>query len=70
MLSNKALKLPSPKPWSPLRWMNSKKIGPELVLAEDLQQQRAGLAVDQDLALAFSAATSSPCPGMRLSTSS
>ena len=51
MLSNSALKLPSPKPSSPLRWMNSKKIGPELVLAEDLQQQRALLAVDQDLAL-------------------
>jgi hypothetical protein len=25
--SNSALKLPSPKPSSPLRWMNSKKIG-------------------------------------------
>ncbi len=28
MLSNSALKLPLPKPSSPLRWMNSKKIGP------------------------------------------
>ena len=26
--SNRARKLPSPKPWSPLRWMISKKIGP------------------------------------------
>ena len=29
--SNNALKLPSPKPSSPLRWMNSKKIGPTTV---------------------------------------
>jgi hypothetical protein len=28
MDSNNALKLPSPKPWFPLRWMISKKIGP------------------------------------------
>ena len=28
MLSNSALKLPSPKPSLPLRWMISKKIGP------------------------------------------
>ena len=28
MDSNSARKLPSPKPWSPLRWMISKKIGP------------------------------------------
>src|SRR3990167_611939 len=28
MLSNSALKLPSPKPSSPLRWMNSKNTGP------------------------------------------
>jgi hypothetical protein len=30
--SNSARKLPSPKPSSPLRWMNSKKIGPITVL--------------------------------------
>jgi hypothetical protein len=28
MLSNSAVKLPSPKPSLPLRWMISKKIGP------------------------------------------
>src|SRR5260370_3411940 len=33
--SNSALKLPSPKPSSPLRWMNSKKIGP-MALAEKI----------------------------------
>jgi hypothetical protein len=32
MDSNSARKLPSPKPSSPLRWMNSKKIGPITVL--------------------------------------
>jgi hypothetical protein len=43
--------------------------GPELVLAEDLQQQLAGHAVDQDLAV-FQACSGSPWPGMRFSTSS
>ncbi len=33
--SNSALKLPSPNPSSPLRWMNSKKIGP-IALAEKI----------------------------------
>ena len=32
--SNRALKLPSPKPSSPLRWMISKKIGPITVLVK------------------------------------
>jgi D-serine dehydratase len=53
-LSNKALKLPSPKPSSALRWMNSKNTGPQQRLAEDLQQQAfvavGGGAVEQDAA--------------------
>ena len=52
--SNSALKLPSPKPSSPLRWMNSKNTGPSSVPREDLQQQALlaafGGAVEQDAA--------------------
>ena len=39
MLSNSALKLPSPKPSSFLRWMNSKNTGPICRFGKDLQQQ-------------------------------
>jgi len=41
--SNSALKLPSPKPSSPLRWMNSKKIGP-IAFAEKICRQHFGVA--------------------------
>ena len=51
MLSNSALKLPSPKPSSPLRWMNSKKIGPMTFLREDLQQHLGLAALDDALAV-------------------
>ena len=52
--SNSALKLPSPKPSSPLRWMNSKNTGPSSV-SEKICSSRRGLppsvaAVEQDAA--------------------
>ena len=52
--SNSARKLPSPKPSSPLRWMNSKKIGPstvpEKICSSTLVDAAVhhALAVDQD----------------------
>ena len=55
--SNRALKLPSPKPSSPLRWMNSKKIGPITVLEKICSRMRVvaavhhAFAVDQDAVL-------------------
>jgi hypothetical protein len=69
MLSNRALKLPSPKPSVALALDELEEDRAELVLAEDLQQQLAGGAVDQDVARRRPA-RSSPWPGMRLSTSS
>ena len=55
MLSNSALKLPSPKPSSFLRWMNSKNTGPICGFGKDLQQQARiaffGRAIEQDAAL-------------------
>jgi hypothetical protein len=50
--------------------MNSKKIGPNCVLAEDLQQQALPLArraIEQDAALAEFAAPARRAPGRRLS---
>ena len=40
MDSNSALKLPSPKPSSPLRWMNSKKTGPTCASAKICRRRR------------------------------
>ena len=52
--SNSALKLPSPKPSSPLRWMNSKNTGPSSVCEKICSSRRllAALrrAVEQDAA--------------------
>ena len=51
---NSALKLPSPKPSSPLRWMNSKNTGPSSVSEKICSSRRGlpplGVAVEQDAA--------------------
>ncbi len=72
MDSNKALKLPSPKPLSPLRWMISKKIGPITVsvkICSSLPPCSVG-APSIRVRFCFSRLTSSTWPGRRLSTSS
>ncbi len=53
MASNRALKLPAPKPLAPARWMISKKtVGPVAqVLGEDLQQVAVLVPVDHDAQL-------------------
>src|SRR5262245_22558758 len=69
MDSNSALKLPSPKPSSPLRWMNSKKIGPSWFSLKICSRSSPGLPSIRILR-SRSSATFSPWPGMRLSMSS
>ena len=51
MDSNSALKLPSPKPSSPLRWMNSKNTGPSWFSEKICSSSSPRVAVDQDFAL-------------------
>ena len=50
MASNRALKLPAPKPRGPSRWMISKKSGGPVGdgLGEDLEEVAVVVAVDQD----------------------
>src|SRR4051812_36781558 len=67
--SNSALKLPSPKPSSPLRWMNSKKMGPSWFSLKICSSSAPFLPSTRILRF-FRSATLSPWPGMRLSTSS
>src|SRR5260370_1020343 len=70
--SNSALKLPSPKPSSPLRWMNSKKIGP-MALPEKICSSTLVWPPSTTpspsirMPSRFSRATSSPCFGSRAS---
>ncbi len=66
--SNSALKLPSPKPSLPLRWMSSKKIGPIDVRGEDLQQQALPFVGAPSIRMRRlrSSSTSSPWPGEAL----
>src|SRR6185437_15682117 len=70
--SNSALKLPSPKPSSPLRWMNSKKIGP-IAFAENICRSTLVWPPSTTpspsirMPFRFSRATSSPCLGSRIS---
>ena len=55
MDSNNALKLPSPKPWFPLRWMISKKIGPMTLavkICSRMPSSSGAAAVDEDAPLA------------------
>jgi hypothetical protein len=69
-----ALKLPSPKPSSALRWMNSKNTGPSSVWREDLQQQarlarRSGSVLPSSrMPRVCSSATGRPWPGRRSSS--
>src|SRR6185369_2669349 len=69
MLSNSALKFPSPKPSSPLRWMNSKKIGPSWFSLKICSSNAPFLPSTRILRFC-SCAMSSPWLGMRLSISS
>src|SRR3954447_3659307 len=70
--SNSALKLPSPKPSSPLRWMNSKKMGP-IALAENICSSTLvwppSTTPSPSIRMPFFCrrATSSPCFGNRAS---
>jgi hypothetical protein len=70
--SNSALKLPSPNPSSPLRWMNSKKIGP-IALAEKICSSTLVWPPSTTpspsirMPSRFNRATSSPCSGRRAS---
>jgi hypothetical protein len=49
--SNSARKLPSPKPSSPLRWMNSKKIGPITVFEKICSRMLRLAAIDHAFAV-------------------
>jgi len=69
MLSNSARKLPSPKPWSPLRWMISKKIGPMTVCVKICSSSSFGapwcVAPSIRMRRRFSSSMFSPCLGSR-----
>ena len=69
--SNSALKLPSPNPSSPFRWMNSKKTGPRTVSEKICSSSRGlppSVLPSTRMPRVCSAAMFSPCPGRRCSS--
>src|SRR5690606_33759931 len=70
--SNRAWKLPSPKPSLPLRWMISKKIGPNAFWPKICSSLRLLVSGSASIRIAFlrSRSTSSPWLGMRWSITS
>jgi hypothetical protein len=80
METKSARKLPSPKPSSPLRWMNSKKIGPTtvpekicsstLVMRPSLSPSATAPSPSIRMPVRWSRPRSSPWPGTRSSTRS
>src|SRR5690606_11134276 len=72
MLSNRAWKLPSPKPSLPLRWMISKKIGPSALVVKICSSLRCFVSGSASIRILFlaSRSTSSPWSGIRWSITS
>src|SRR3546814_5859318 len=72
MLSNRAWKLPSPKPSLPLRWMISKKIGPNAFVVKICSSLRWWVSGSASIRILFFASlgTSSPWLGTRWSITS
>src|SRR5690349_2211336 len=71
MLSNSALKLPSPKPSSPLRWMNSKNTGPTCGCVKICSSRRClppSVLPSSRMPRDCNSPTGSPCPGSRSSS--
>src|SRR5690606_34762719 len=69
--SNRALKFPSPKPSSFLRWMNSKNTGPIRGCANICSSSLgspSSVEPSSNMPRFFSSSTGSPCPGSRSSS--